>query len=361
MTTIKSAERPLLAICVPTFNRAASLRNLLISLETIKNTYGDEIEICVSNNGSTDETREIIEEFADKYKINVHHKTVNIGGTLNIISVASQMQAHWGMWCGDDDELDVDGVKYLVNQLKVIPKSAWLLIDSSATNGKPLYMQRLPAGSHRGIDICFMMLRSGMEFYGFMGVHVFPRAAVQIMQTLDLIDAQPWPHIAVLIRYILRCDSVRVHISHEVVVQQAKGGASLFWYAGDQAIIYLSKLIILKRVCLDIDRVSFVMHLLMVRELYSINNFTLLLAWKLYEPEDYNRRSIQVYYQNGWKVFGGWMPVVIPHMLAVFVLNGIPFSWLQNLLKIVGKEYLINKYSDRKRNLSKFSGISRGL
>lgn len=361
MTSTESEVRPLLAICIPTFNRATNLRNLLTSLEAIKNTYGDEIEICVSNNGSTDATRGIIEEFASKYEISVHHKAINIGGTLNIISVASQMRAHWGIWCGDDDELDEDGVRYLMGQLRIIPKSTWLLVDSAAACGQSLYTRNLPTGSHRSADFYFMMLRGGMELYGFMGVHVFPRKAVQIMQKLSLTDAQPWPHIALLLRYILKSNSVRVHISHEVVVQQAKGGVSLFWYAGDQAAIYLSKLMILKRVCSDINRANFLMHMLMLRELYSASNFTLLLAWKLYEPEDYSRRSIRVYYQSGWRVFGAWMPVVVPHMIAVLLLNGIPFSWLRKLLKVAGKEYLINRYFERKQNLSKFSGLSRGL
>lgn len=67
---------PLLSICIPTLNRAAFLyRTLRLITETPVFQNGNEVEVVVSDNASTDATEEIVKIFTEKYgnKIEIRH------------------------------------------------------------------------------------------------------------------------------------------------------------------------------------------------------------------------------------------------------------------------------------------------
>ena len=59
---------PLLSICIPTYNRACILKNTLeaITAETVFRD-GNEIEITISDNLSTDSTKEIVEDYVKRF------------------------------------------------------------------------------------------------------------------------------------------------------------------------------------------------------------------------------------------------------------------------------------------------------
>ena len=359
MNSLSAGSKPLLAICVPTFNRESSLRNLLRSLDLIKMRYGEEVEICISNNGSTDDTRICIENFIQKHAVNVCHQSSNIGGTLNIIAVAGQMRACWGIWCGDDDEFNVDGIGHLLGHLRTLPASSWVLVDSAGADGHGLYMSHIPEGDFDAAGFRSIMLRGGSDPYGFMGVHVFPRAAVKVLQSFHLLDAQPWPHFAALLRHILQ-DNTHVSTRREIVIHQAKGGANLFWLASDFARIHLAKLRIMRRAAATERGHPVFLHLLMLREIYTASRFSLMLAWKIYEPENFNSHAWSAY-REAWFHLGIWAPLALPHMLVTTVVRLAPHSIMTGLLRLSGKSHYIERYIRRKQELQSFDGIKRGI
>lgn len=61
------AKRPLLSICIPTYNRAEILQETLKKIVS-NYDFDDEVEIVISDNASTDSTREICAYFTAKYK-----------------------------------------------------------------------------------------------------------------------------------------------------------------------------------------------------------------------------------------------------------------------------------------------------
>ena len=69
-----------LSICIPTFNRSNSLGNCLNSI-CISNDLANlkDIEVCISDNCSTDNTREIVKKFEDKIKIKYFKNEKNLG------------------------------------------------------------------------------------------------------------------------------------------------------------------------------------------------------------------------------------------------------------------------------------------
>ena len=56
-------NKPLVSVCIPTYNKARYLRKSLDSI--INQTYGN-LEIIISDNASPDNTEEIIKSFTDE-------------------------------------------------------------------------------------------------------------------------------------------------------------------------------------------------------------------------------------------------------------------------------------------------------
>jgi abequosyltransferase len=58
----------LLSICIPTYNRAQYLKyNIDILISQIKRAEPDQVEICVSDNASTDHTEELVRDYVKLY------------------------------------------------------------------------------------------------------------------------------------------------------------------------------------------------------------------------------------------------------------------------------------------------------
>ena len=57
-----------LSICIPTYNRAEYLKEALDSIiKQINDTNRDKVEICISDNASEDNTKELIENYRKKH------------------------------------------------------------------------------------------------------------------------------------------------------------------------------------------------------------------------------------------------------------------------------------------------------
>lgn len=353
------AAEPLLAICVPTFNRATNLRNLFRSLGAAKARFGSEIEICVSNNASTDDTRVAIEDFTCAHAVLVRHQTTNLGATLNLIEVASMMQARWGIWCGDDDELNLDAVERLLALLRTLAPEIWVIVDSAGPDGYGQYLRRYTEGGNTANAFRYAIMRNGLDAFGFMGVHVFPRSAVPILQALRLDEARPWPHIAGLLRHVMQTGT-RVHVLPENVIQQAKGGAVLFWSGSDLARIRIAKLRIIRCAqCAPAVHPAF-LRFLMLREMYSLGSIKAIVAWKLYEGEDYDSMAVPAYLKaSGW--MGLLLPLAFPYALLALGLRAVPQRFYVACFRFIGQGGLLSRYQQLKCDLGIFDGTKRGL
>ncbi|MEM3585169.1 MAG: glycosyltransferase family 2 protein [Candidatus Woesearchaeota archaeon] len=104
-----------LSICIPTYNRANFLRRLLDTC--IKESAGIEefVEVCISDNGSTDETKKVLKTYANKSKI-IKYKlnSENKGFDSNLISVLSMAKGEYCWMLGDDDILMEHAVKDII-------------------------------------------------------------------------------------------------------------------------------------------------------------------------------------------------------------------------------------------------------
>jgi len=114
----------LLSIVIPTYNRARSLENLLNNVLLQAKEFEGLVELCISNNGSTDNTHEAVTNFIERYPnlIKYNENKENLGVDRNILKVMEMSQGDfiWGL--GDDDSIADNGLVQVVNLIKRIDK-----------------------------------------------------------------------------------------------------------------------------------------------------------------------------------------------------------------------------------------------
>lgn len=91
---------PSLAICIPTYNRPASIKNRLNDVHLLK----ERVSLWISDNSDNSQTRDIVEN--DTYHdIKYHKNAFNIGGGANFISSLQLDYSEYVWLRGDDDTI----------------------------------------------------------------------------------------------------------------------------------------------------------------------------------------------------------------------------------------------------------------
>lgn len=112
-------NRPILTIAIPTYNRAQLLSLCLESIFNQIAGYTDEIEILVSNNASTDHTKEIVQRFRQQYQqLRYSENETNGGPDFNIAKCFELAKAKYVWVFSDDDLLLPDALHHVITTLK---------------------------------------------------------------------------------------------------------------------------------------------------------------------------------------------------------------------------------------------------
>lgn len=101
-----------LSICIPTYNRANMLKVALNSIIISAEGFEESIEIMILDNASSDNTKDIAQEFLTRYgfiKYLCHKKTID--GNLNIYEAAKQGTADYIWIFSDDDKVMPETIK----------------------------------------------------------------------------------------------------------------------------------------------------------------------------------------------------------------------------------------------------------
>lgn len=112
-------NRPLLSICIPTYNRAIPLRKCLDSILLNSQYEINKVEIVVSDNLSTDGTEELMKEYIHKYRILYNRNDKNIGGERNFLKVLSMAHGEFVKLHNDYCEFSKEGLGFLLKVLEV--------------------------------------------------------------------------------------------------------------------------------------------------------------------------------------------------------------------------------------------------
>jgi glycosyltransferase involved in cell wall biosynthesis len=95
-----------LTIYIPTYNRLSKIKNCLRAIRYDLKGYEDRVKIFVSNNGSTDGTKEYLD--AQKW-IEVRHNTENLGAAANFIYAYNLPFDSKFVWIIGDDDYVIPG------------------------------------------------------------------------------------------------------------------------------------------------------------------------------------------------------------------------------------------------------------
>jgi len=114
----KTSQEKLLSICIPTYNRAAKLERMMGWLQEQIRGVENEVEICISSNGSTDGTDAVAAKWARALPVSYRKNERNRGYDFNMLSAIKMAKGKY-CWCFGDDDRPVEGaVKAVLADIK---------------------------------------------------------------------------------------------------------------------------------------------------------------------------------------------------------------------------------------------------
>lgn len=164
MTAERSAFR--LAVAIPTYNRAECLRRILanVAAQIRAEKLNDQVQICVSDNASPDDTPRVISDFRRDYPDISLASGRNDRNTLfvgNIRSVAALGDAEYIALTGDDDSPRPGALKRILDACS--EPYDLILFNSLPGAGRWLNMLKPDSGKRR-------VFRNGSEVNSELGV-----------------------------------------------------------------------------------------------------------------------------------------------------------------------------------------------
>ena len=127
----------ILSICIPTYNRARYLKELLdILIPQLDRIHSDNVELIISENCSTDETFDLCKSIA-RPSVRFWRNEINIGGDRNFLKCIQEAKGEYVWLIGDDDIVDQCGVDHVVDGLR--SEAPALMIVGCANTEKDVY------------------------------------------------------------------------------------------------------------------------------------------------------------------------------------------------------------------------------
>lgn len=107
-------KRPILSFCIPTYNRADFV---VKSVKSILKYQGDDIEVVVSDNGSTDDTVKKLKEIHDN-RLKISSNESNFGFEFNLVKVLKLAHGDFLFLLSDEDTILSEKINKLIKILK---------------------------------------------------------------------------------------------------------------------------------------------------------------------------------------------------------------------------------------------------
>ena len=107
-----------LSICIPTYNRIECLNNCLNSILIAKNNNNFDFEVCISDNCSKPNIKELIDKYSSSLDIIFNENSSNLGLGVNILKAVSLAKGDFVWILGNDDLLLPNTFFYLEKLFK---------------------------------------------------------------------------------------------------------------------------------------------------------------------------------------------------------------------------------------------------
>lgn len=351
---------PILSICIPTFNRAKYLDNLLRNLSEIKRQHANAIEIHVSDNSSTDNTQAIIGKWADALSLKVVVQPENIGGTRNIVEVTRNARSRWAITIGDDDVFIPENLTKLLDVLRSSDPREWILVGIANKQGNEYLLGNLSSGQYSPRMLRWVFLKRGISCFGFIGMHVIPTHSLPNYWKLlsEPIEGwNSWPHLALFLRHVMH--NGRTRILRLPVVISSPNEDSAFFQIGDWVCVTLRKLNVILEIKTTKLSLRLYRRLHILREVLNVLIIKDILFWRIVDPADfYQRANTEVRLTLG-KHLRSFSPCFI-YIIAIKMFSLVPHKLLRMALTITRRSESILNYEARRTQFHGVDGTSRG-
>jgi len=107
-------SRPLISICIPTYNRCEKVNDLV---KSILEYEGQEIQVVVLDNCSTDDTELLLSKVEDERYAYIRNKH-NIGSIPNILKSLTYGSGEFVFLCLDKDRIIVENIHHFIKAIK---------------------------------------------------------------------------------------------------------------------------------------------------------------------------------------------------------------------------------------------------
>lgn len=337
-------DKPLLSICIPTYNRKEYLKNLLLQLkELLKNNELD-IEVCISDNNSNDGTWEFISKIAsESSKIKIERQKENIGGNQNQIGVTALASGNWILVMGDDDILIEENFIKLCSILPSMNRYERIILNTKISEEQNLFEIK---DGHLEIEELRESLIDSIAKFGFVGSHLISFEVAKIMRGIDFDDLRGWSGIGTFFHTALEKDNF--FFSPPVVWQDANGQA-LEWQANHWLQLVLRQLQVFRINYKNGQIDSFKMKLIR-SHLFSVQFLKTYYSSFLYLPKDTNQIINSYQYKQLIKDLPIYLSLL--HRVIVFLPNLLPlklhYAFIKNILRRDIDQYVYTGELDEK-------------
>ncbi|MDR2152703.1 MAG: glycosyltransferase [Helicobacteraceae bacterium] len=103
-------SQPIVSFCIATYNRAERVYALVTSILSCER---EDIEVCVNDNASTDNTKELLGKIADS-RFKYFENENNIGAIRNMLVVITRASGKYAFYCNDRDLIVIENIPKLI-------------------------------------------------------------------------------------------------------------------------------------------------------------------------------------------------------------------------------------------------------
>lgn len=235
-----------LSICIPTFNRAKVLGELLASIYP---QAADEVEIVISDNASTDDTEEMVMRWKRQLPRIVYHRwPENMGADRNFLKVVELANGEYCWLMGSDDLVAEGAIPRLLRKIGTRDDVYMLGLTACTRDMKPLHQHPvLDCQSEREFDLSnpglridyFQRALTTTPLFSYLSSIVVRRSRWMAVEPDETFIGSIWIHVSQILRMIP--GGLRVRYLPETFILNRSGNDSFM----DRGIV--------KRIAMTID------------------------------------------------------------------------------------------------------------
>ena len=125
-----AAKPPVISVCIPTYNRIHFLRQLINSIIATVNGLGGKVEVVISDNCSTDGTRQFLDGLENNDYVCRNHNETNLGPLKNGAKCLELANGDYIWFVGDDDIITPTGLLHALKRIEEYPQIDYFLVNT---------------------------------------------------------------------------------------------------------------------------------------------------------------------------------------------------------------------------------------